>query len=187
MSHTFFSLREKYPSAAKGDEGLMGLQELDSKNPSPASLTYRFPIRLGLSSPEGRGMCHGSPASPTYRLPRRLACALPKQRESNVSWLLASPTFTDSRCATRSSPSGRSTRAKRRGMSHTFFSLREKYPSAAKGDEGLLGLQVGFEEPLTCLAGARLSSPGASIHGFYAAVRVVRACLMWSCQGQLVG
>jgi hypothetical protein len=43
-----------------------------------------------------------------------------------------------------------------RAMSQTFFSLREKYPSEAKGDEGLVN-----EDTLTCLAGARLSSPKA--------------------------
>ena len=46
-------------------------------------------------------------------------------------------------------------------MSQAFFSLREKYPSEAKGDEGLVGLQFGLKEALTYLAGARLSSPKA--------------------------
>jgi len=40
-----------------------------------------------------------------------------------------------------------------------FFSLREKYPSEAKGDEGLMKFKVRNEEALTCLADARLSSP----------------------------
>ena len=44
-------------------------------------------------------------------------------------------------------------------MSYAFFSLREKYPSEAMGDEGLMRLQVGFKQALTCLADARLSSP----------------------------
>jgi hypothetical protein len=46
-----------------------------------------------------------------------------------------------------------------------FFSLREKYPSEAKGDEGLMKFKVRNEEALTCLANVsasdtpRLSSP----------------------------
>jgi len=64
MSHTSFSLWEKYPSEAKGDEphillplgevpersegdeGLVGLQ-VGSKNPSPASLTLGCPLPKG--------------------------------------------------------------------------------------------------------------------------------------------
>jgi len=43
MKHPFFSLREKYPSATKGDEGLID-SRLDSKKPSPASLTLGCPL-----------------------------------------------------------------------------------------------------------------------------------------------
>jgi hypothetical protein len=42
-------------------------------------------------------------------------------------------------------------------MSHTFLSLREKYPSAAKGDEGLVNSNGAFREALTCLANVSAS------------------------------
>jgi hypothetical protein len=53
-------------------------------------------------------------------------------------------------------------------MGHAFFSLREKYASEAKGDEGLIGLIGRIAEALTCLANvsasdtSRLSSPEGS-------------------------
>jgi hypothetical protein len=110
----------------------MGLQ-VALKNP------LTCPPGARLSSPEGRGMswltCLANvSASDTPRL------SSPKAKGEERNGI----TYGDT--------------VKRRG-SHTFFSLWEKYPSAAKGDEGLMGLPVGFKEALTCLAGDRLSSP----------------------------
>jgi hypothetical protein len=39
------------PERSEGDEGLMN-SKFGMKKPSPASLPYRLPIRLGLSSPK---------------------------------------------------------------------------------------------------------------------------------------
>ena len=44
--HTFFSLWEKYPSEAMGDEGLVN-SNAGSKNPSPASLALGCPLPKG--------------------------------------------------------------------------------------------------------------------------------------------
>ena len=80
-SHTFFSLWEKYPSEAKGDEGLVNRWETTA-TPSVAALLVPL--------------------------------------EGDNAWA-----------------------AGRGGKRHTFFSLWEKYPSEAMGDEGLVNSNAG--------------------------------------------
>jgi hypothetical protein len=69
MGHAFFSLWEKYPSEAKGDEGLMSSSWIEDPLTPVASLG---------TSPEGRGMSW-------------LGCPLPRGEECpgslRISWL----------------------------------------------------------------------------------------------------
>jgi len=58
MSHAFFSLREKYPSAAKGDEGLVHSWETTA-TPSVAALLVPL---------EG-GQCRGYPSVAALLVP----------------------------------------------------------------------------------------------------------------------